>query len=115
MPLDPAPLKVMVPSGARQSGGVCYWQHMPSNSFACCNAAGYVMPPMVIFDRKTQKPELTVGEDHGTMYGTSASGWIDHELFELWFQHHFLVYAPPARPLLQLIDGHSSHYQPGIV
>ena len=115
MPLDPAPLKVMVPSGARHSQVVATGNICQVTVLACCNAAGYVMPPMVIFDRKTQKPELTVGEDHGTMYGTSASGWIDHELFELWFQHHFLVYTPPARPLLQLIDGHSSHYQPGIV
>ena len=115
MPLDPAPLRVVVPSGARHSQVVATGNKCQVTVLACCNAAGYVMPPMFIFDRKTLKPELTVGEVPGTMYGMSASGWIDHELFEFWFQHHFLVYAPPARPLLLLIDGHSSHYQPGIV
>ena len=65
---------------------------------ACCNAAGYTIPPLVIFDRKTLKPEMTVGEVPGTMYGLSSSGWIDTELFELWFAHHFLAHAPPVRP-----------------
>ena len=69
------------------------------------------MPSMVIFDRKTIKPEMAAGEVPGTMYGLSSSGWMDGDLFELWFtHHHFLPYAPPTRPLLLLLDGHSSHY-----
>ena len=60
-------------------------------------------------------PEITIGEVPGMMYGLSANGWMDTELFELWFKHHFLAYAPPTRPLLLLIDGHSSHFQPGFV
>jgi len=67
------------------------------------------------FDRKTLKPEMTVGEVPGTMYGLSSSGWIDTELFELWFAHHFLAHAPPVRSLLLLLDGHSSHFQPSFV
>ena len=39
-----------------------------------------------------------------------ATGWMDSELFDLWFCHHFLAYAPPTRPALLLLDGHSSHY-----
>ena len=70
------------------------------------------MPPMVIFDRKTLKPEMATGEVPGTMYGLSSSGWMDGDLFELWFTHHFLPYAPPTRPLLLLLDGHSSHTIP---
>ena len=58
------------------------------------------------------EPELTIGEVPGTMYGLSDSGWVDSEIFESWFTNHFLVYAPPARPLLLLMDGHSSHFSP---
>ena len=29
-------------------------------------------------------------------------------IFETWFSNHFLVYAPPSRPLLLLMDGHAS-------
>ena len=68
--------------------------------------------PLVIYDKKTLKPELTVGEVPGTMYGLSNKGWIDTELFESWFTNHFLAYAPPSRPLLLLMDGHSSHFSP---
>ena len=35
--------------------------------------------------------ELTVGEVPGTFYGLSALGWIDPELFYLWFEQHFLA------------------------
>ncbi len=115
MPLDPPSLKVVVPLGARHSQVVSTGDKSQVTVLACCSAAGYTMPPMAIFDRKTLKPEMTIGEVPGTMYGLSSSGWVDTELFELWFNHHFLAYAPPARPLLLLLDGHSSHYQPGIV
>lgn len=70
---------------------------------------------MVIFDRKALKPDMTVGEVPGTFYGLSESGWMDSELFEEWFKHHFLRYAPPIRPLILLLDGHSSHYQPNFI
>ena len=40
---------------------------------------------------------------------------MDQELFEKWFSRHFLHYAPPARPLLVMLDGHSSHYSPTAV
>ena len=69
----------------------------------------------MVFDRKALKPELCEGEVSGTMYGLSDSGWINSELFELWFMHHFLPHAPAARPLLLLLDGHSSHYNPAVI
>ena len=82
---------------------------------ACCSAGGYVIPPMVVFDRKTLKIEMTDCEVLGTMYGLSGSGWIDSELFDSWFRHHFLMHIPPVRPILLLLDGHSSHYSPSLV
>ena len=82
---------------------------------ACVCAAGYAIPPMIIFDRKRLKPEFTVGEIPGTLYAMSGKGWIDSELFENWFSKHFLSHAPSSRPLLLLLDGHSSHYQPSVV
>ena len=36
---------------------------------------------------------------------------MDGELFHEWFQLHFLQYALAVRPLLLLLDGHSSHYR----
>ena len=37
---------------------------------------------------------------------------MDQELFDARLSCHFLCYAPPTRPLLLLLDGHSSHYSP---
>jgi len=44
------------------------------------------------------------------MYGLSKNGWIDMVLFKEWFYRHFLHHAGSSRPLLLLLDGHSSHY-----
>ena len=76
---------------------------------ACGNAAGYAIPPMVIYDRKGLNPEWLIGEVPGTAYGLSDNGWMDSELFLGWFQNHFLHTAPKARPLLLIMDGHSKH------
>jgi len=70
---------------------------------------------MVVWDRKKLKPELTVGEVPGTLYGLSRKGWIDQELFDAWFNSLFLKYAPLTRPIFLLMDGHSSHYCPDTV
>ena len=45
----------------------------------------------------------------------SNKGWTDQELFQLWFKNHFLKYAVPNHPLLLLLDGHSSHYEPSSI
>ncbi len=76
---------------------------------ACASAAGYAIPPMVIFQRKNLVTQLTSQEVPGSIYDLSDSGWMDW-LFREWFHRHFLNYAPSARPLLLLLDGHSSHY-----
>ena len=49
------------------------------------------------------------------MYGLSDSGWMTSDIFENWFTHHFLVHAPAGRPLLLLIDGHSTHYNASFI
>ena len=70
---------------------------------------------MVIFNRKTLKPEWTQGEIPGSIYALSTNGWTDSELFDLWFQHVFLAYVELLRPLLSILDGHSTHYTPSVI
>lgn len=77
---------------------------------ACVSASGYAIPPMVVFQRKTLTPPLTTNEVPGTIYGLSSSGWMDRQLFQEWFHRHFLQHVPSTRPLLLMLDGHSSHY-----
>lgn len=40
---------------------------------------------------------------------------MNRELFHQWFLNHFLQYAPPTRPLMLIMDGHSSHYCPDTI
>ena len=81
---------------------------------ACVNAAGYAIPPLVFKCKNLVKP-LMEGEAKGTMYGLSPSGWMDGEIFCDCLERYFLLYAPASRPLLLLLDGHSSHYMADVV
>ena len=115
MPLDPKPLKIVTWKGHKNPSQVSSGLKSQVTVVGCVSAGGQCLPPMVIWDRKNLPPELAVGEVPGTIYGLSSKGWIDQELFDLWFTLHFLRYAPPARPLLLLMDGHSSHYCPATI
>ena len=82
---------------------------------ACGNASGQVLLPMLIFDAKKLCHGWTREEVPGTSYGLSDKGWINTDLFDSWLDEHFLKHAVPARPLLLLLDGHSTHYQPQLI
>ena len=114
MPLDAKPPKLVAVRGAAVSA-IGSGDKTQITVVACVSAAGYCIPPMVIWDRKFLSPELTHGEIPGTIYGLSKNGWMDMELFNLWFTNHFLRFAPAVRPILLLLDGHSSHYCPDTV
>ena len=51
-------------------------------------------------------------EVSGSRYAVSNKGWIDQDLFFHWMQEHFITNAVSHRPLLLLLDGHRSHFQP---
>ena len=40
---------------------------------------------------------------------------MDSEIFLNWFTHHFLVHSLLSRPILLLLYGHSTHYNPSFV
>ena len=115
MPLDPKQLKSVCKRGEKRLLGPSSGDKTQITVVACISASGSCMPPMVILDRKTLPPYFTEGEVPGTIYGLSTKGWIDQELFDIWFTRHFLRYAPLARPLLLLLDGHSSHHSPDTI
>ena len=114
MPLDPKAPKVVADQGSSVTM-VGSGNKAQVTIVGCCSAAGLCVPPMVIWDRKTLAPELTIGEVPGSIYGLSGNGWMDMELFHIWFCSHFSRYAPSVRPLLLLMDGHSSHYCPDTI
>ena len=82
---------------------------------ACVSASGQCIPPFVIFDAKRLNMEWRKDEVVGTSYGLSDNGWVDSELFRGWLSEHFHSHAVSDRPVLLLLDGHSSHYQPELI
>ena len=78
----------------------------------CGNDTGQTMPSLIIFQAKQINRLWMRGEIPGTRYGLSDSGWTDRGLFYGWLEEHFLAHAVSNRPLLLLVDGHSSHYDP---
>lgn len=82
----------------------------------CASASGYAIPPLVIYKQGSMSKNLMVGQVPGTAYALNPlSGWIDGEIFKDWFTDHFLLHVPAGRPLLLLLDGHSSHFEPDFI
>ena len=115
LPLNPSCGKVVTKTGRKDANFVTGGDKSQVTVLACTSAAGFSLPPFVIFDRQSLNQGMTKGEVPGTLYGLSRNGWINSELFYHWFLHHFLQYAPPTRPLILLLDGHSSHYSPATI
>ena len=114
-PLDPKPPKTIHQKGTRKALVCTSGGKAQITAVGCVNAAGQAIPPFVVWDRKTMAPLLAEGEVPGTSYGLSPKGWMDQELFHLWFTRHFLRYASGERPFLLILDGHSSHYCPDTI
>ena len=104
MPLDPKAPRLIFQKGS-SACALGSGDKSQITIVACASAVGFCLRPMVIWDHKTLAPELAVGEVSGTIYGLSSKGWIDCELFDVWFNNHFLRYIPSARPVLLLLDG----------
>ena len=115
VPLDPKPPNIITKKGSKKVRYRVSGRKGQVTIVGCANAIGQAIPPMVIFDARNLNPAWTKGEFPGTKYGLSDKGWINTELFEAWLSELFLQFAVSARPLLLLLDGHSTHYQPQTV
>ena len=110
MPLEHMPPCVVAVKGTKKVRQVSSGNKTQITILGCCSATGQAIPPMVVFSGKKINYELSKWEIPGTLYGTSDSGLMDQELFANWFTNHFLQHAVSSRPLLLMLDGHSSHY-----
>ena len=115
IPLNPPCPKVIDKVGTRNPCYVTGDSKVQVTVLACTNAAGIVIPPMVVMKKRPITEHICEGEVPGTAYGLSDSGWMNRELFSTWFSEHFLQYVHRDRPILLLMDGHSSHYDPSTI
>ncbi len=110
MPLEHKLPKTISEKGAKEVRQITSGNKTQITVLGCASATGQAIPPMVVFSGKRFNHELSEGEVPGTLYGMSDSGWMDMELFSNWFTNHFLKHAVSNRPIMLLLDGHSSHY-----
>ncbi|XP_065896174.1 uncharacterized protein [Dysidea avara] len=115
VPLDPKAPNVVTKTGAKKVRYRSTGTKGQITIVACGSATGQVIPPTIIFEAKGVNHAWTSGGLPGMTYDYSDSGCITTDLFESWLSGHFLKHAVCERPLLLLLDGHSTHYQPEAV
>ena len=116
LPISLKPLKMVYCKGSKNPCCIDSGGKSQITVIGCVSATGYCVPPMVVYNRKSYfvSAEMVQGKIPGTAYGFSSKGWMDEDLSGYWL-NHFLKYATAIRPLLLLLDGHSSHYCPSMI
>ena len=115
VPLCPRPPKVIARKGQKKIRYRTSGQKAQITVIGCGSATGQVIPPFIIFAAKQISPLWTKDEVNGSRFAVSENGWVDQELFYFWLKEHFLSNAVSRRPLLLLLDGHSSHFEPNTI
>ncbi|XP_076089673.1 uncharacterized protein LOC143060241 [Mytilus galloprovincialis] len=78
-------------------------------ALCCVNAEARVLPPMLIFKGQRVSQALMGNAPANTLFACSKSSFIDSDLFNNWFKKLFIPNLPLQRPVLLILDGHSSH------
>ena len=115
VPLEPRPPKVVAKKGQKKVRYCTSGTKAQITVLGCGSATGQIIPPFIIFAAKQINPLWTKNEVSGSSYAVSDKGWVDQELFKFWLKEHFLTNAIAHRPLLLLLDGHSSHFEPSTI
>lgn len=105
--------KIIARKGRKQVGSITSAERGTTITIEICfSASGQYMPPMMVFPRKRMDPQLMLNAAPGAWGVCSDSGWMTAELFLGWFKK-FVEFsgATVDRPVLLLLDGHSTHTQ----
>ena len=109
VPLEPRPPKVVAQKGKKKIRYQTSGQKQQITVIGCGSATGQCLPPFIIFAAKQVNYLWTKNEVSGAHYAVSDKGWVDQKLFFFFLEEHFLTHAVAYRPLLLLLDGHSTH------
>ena len=101
--------KVVVPKGSKQAYSSSKGPRDHITTHVCVSASGQVLPPMIIFEKNWPSAPYARQGPLNTLYATSLNGYMDQELFLLWFRRVFLPNTRLTRPALLIMDGHESH------
>ncbi|XP_047127870.1 uncharacterized protein LOC124808740 isoform X1 [Hydra vulgaris] len=75
----------------------------------CVSAVGAYVPPIIIYPRVRMKPSFMDQAPQEAFGMATKNGWINEELFDIWFDHFIQFTQPPNynTPTLLILDGHS--------
>ena len=109
MEMDTASGKIVVDRNAshayQESSGER--EHITVN--VCTSASGVVLPPMIIFEKHFPSGHYSENGPEDCLYAKSPNGYMDSELFNLWFTKVFLPNTDRTNPVVLVLDGHGSH------
>ena len=103
--------KIFATRGRKQVGVLTSAERGRHFTVVCSmNAVGNYIPPAIIFPRINMKNELMDQAPTGAVGFAQENGWMNTEVFVKWLKH-FVKYVKPSpeKPVLLLLDGHSSH------
>jgi len=78
-------------------------------SIHCICADGSALPPAVLFSGKNLKVSNLAAYPNNYFFAATEKGWIDTSTFYSWLANHFLNNISDVRPVLLLVDGHTTH------
>ena len=102
-------LKVCVDRHCKPNFQITSNNKVSITALQCICANGNALLPSVLFPGENFNPEYSVGFPDNFYLEFTKSGWIDMEQFYAWMTNNFVMYIPPRRPIVVLLDGHSSH------
>ena len=80
-PLNPWGIYIVDQMGSKYPSHVTSEDKSQLTVMACTCAAGYFIPPMIIFDRKKFIKAWADGEVPRTLFGLLQNGWINSQQF----------------------------------
>ena len=111
-PLDPTQTNLIGSKGLKTIRVTAGANRENYTVLATCSAAGRALDPLFIFESQDQHGKLQTSM-YGTkalpntLYGTSKNGWINAKIFYQWLE--YFIEMVTERPILLILDGHSSH------
>lgn len=107
---------VMVQRGTKRVERVQEHSKMTTSMMVCGNAAGELLPPMIVYKAINLYENWTSGGPRGAVYDVTQKGWFDARTFRRWFKTVFLPFAESKDGVKILIgDNLSSHFDPETV
>ncbi|KAI8512068.1 hypothetical protein Bbelb_111680 [Branchiostoma belcheri] len=107
--LDARRSRVIAPTASKWSPAIKSGSRDHITVMSCVSAGGSVLPPMIVYSKALPSGLFSDGGPSGAVNAHSESGYMTRELFEKWFFRTFMPHCHQARPLLLILDQHTSH------